>query len=249
MRAPGPVAGAALLVTLALASSCSPAHPGGDEAGAVQANPPGGGRQAALEGVPSGRAAIEIPDGPAPPALAAVPGDTVEARTGPGGKPFEVAVRDPGRAGHDRRIGRRTFHISLREGRGVDYPCASCHRPGEPAASPERIEDAHRNVLPRHPDPAGSPCATCHDAARVDRLVLTGGEAVPLTESYRLCAQCHYRQADAWAAGAHGKRLDGWRGRRVLMGCADCHDPHGPAITARIPFPGPRDPRAERSTP
>jgi hypothetical protein len=38
----------------------------------------------------------------------------------------------------------------------------------------------------------------------------------------------------------HGKRLDGWQGRRVLMACADCHDPHDPAVRSRIPFPPPR---------
>lgn len=105
---------------------------------------------------------------------------------------------------------------------------------------PVRAEDAHRNVLPRHPDRDGTPCLTCHAPDRVDQLVLVSGERVDLGHAYRLCAQCHYIQADAWAAGAHGKRLDGWRGRRVVMGCADCHDPHGPALEPRIPFPGPR---------
>lgn len=177
-----------------------------------------------------------------PPALAAVRSAPVQGHTGPGGEPFDVVVRDPGRAGHDRLIGRRNFQISLRDGGDRDYQCGSCHRPTEPTLRPERAEDAHRNVLPRHPDQAGSPCQTCHAPGRVEELALVSGERVPLSHAYRLCGQCHYPQADAWAAGAHGKRLDGWRGRRVVMGCADCHDPHEPAVKPRIPFPGPRPP-------
>ena len=53
---------------------------------------------------------------------------------------------------------------------------------------------------------------------------------------------CHFTETDAWAAGGHGKRLDGWRGRRVVMGCADCHDPHDPAPRPRTPFAGPHLP-------
>jgi hypothetical protein len=59
-----------------------------------------------------------------------------------------------------------------------------------------------------------------------------------------LCAQCHFSQAAAWAGGGHGKRLDGWQGRRVVMGCADCHDPHKPGLEPRVPF---RAPQLQRS--
>jgi hypothetical protein len=62
---------------------------------------------------------------------------------------------------------------------------------------------------------------------------------VALDHAYRLCAECHSPQVTAWAAGAHGKRLDGWRGRRVVMGCAECHDPHRPSLEQRIPFRSP----------
>jgi hypothetical protein len=184
-----------------------------------------------------------------PPALAAVESEPVVGRTGPGGQPFEVAVRTPDRAGHDRLFGRQTFPIALRSAETTDYPCGSCHRPGRPVIQPERIEDAHRNVLPRHPDESGSQCSTCHAPDDVERLVLASGERIALGHAYRLCSQCHYAQVDAWAAGAHGKRLDGWRGRRVVMGCADCHDPHQPGVDSRIPFPGPTLPRTGRRSP
>jgi hypothetical protein len=203
-------------------------------------------------------APADPPPGPAtlapayvePATLAAVASEPVVGRTGPGGQPFEVAVRTPKRAGHDRLFGRQTFPIALRDAESTaDYPCSSCHRPGRPVIRPERIEDAHRNVLPRHPDESGSHCITCHAPDDVERLVLASGERIPLGHAYRLCAQCHYSQVDAWAAGAHGKRLDGWRGRRVVMGCADCHDPHQPGLEPRIPFPGPTLPRTGRRTP
>jgi hypothetical protein len=30
----------------------------------------------------------------------------------------------------------------------------------------------------------------------------------------------------------------GWSGRRVVVGCADCHDPHRPATETRPPMAG-----------
>jgi hypothetical protein len=176
---------------------------------------------------------------PDPPALAAVRSEAVMGRSGPGGRPFEVAVREPGLAGQDRRMGRRLFAIALRSDQPVASPCSSCHRPGQRVLRPEGAQNAHRNVLPRHPDQAGAQCRTCHAEGSVEQLALLDGTRVPLAHAYALCAQCHYPQVDAWAAGVHGKRLDAWRGRRVLLGCADCHDPHDPGLTPRTPYSGP----------
>ncbi len=106
-----------------------------------------------------------------------------------------------------------------------------------------RVGDAHQNIKPVHPAQTGGACATCHSPTDVEFLALGSGERATLDHTYRLCAQCHFSQAASWAGGAHGKRLDGWQGRRVLMGCADCHDPHRPAVESRIPF---RAPRIER---
>jgi hypothetical protein len=109
----------------------------------------------------------------------------------------------------------------------------------------ERIKDAHQNIQPLHPAQTGATCSTCHAADNVELLALKSGERATLDHTYRLCAQCHFNQAESWAGGAHGKRLDGWQGRRVVMGCADCHDPHNPAIESRIPF---RAPQLQRLT-
>jgi len=108
----------------------------------------------------------------------------------------------------------------------------------------QRITDAHNDIQPVHPEQTGAVCSTCHSAEDVQLLTLKSGERARMDDSYRLCAQCHFTQAETWAGGAHGKRLDGWQGRRVVMACTDCHDPHTPAVTPRIPF---RAPQIQRS--
>jgi hypothetical protein len=178
----------------------------------------------------------------APPALLTVAALPVEGRTGPGGLSFEVTTRTPGGVGHDRAIGRTTFQISLRSAELTAWPCGSCHVPGRGLVQRERTADVHANVQPLHPAESGAVCLSCHATDDVELLALEGGERVSIDHAYRLCAQCHFPQAEAWAGGAHGKRLDGWRGRRVVMGCADCHDPHRPAVAPRIPMDGPRLP-------
>jgi hypothetical protein len=137
-----------------------------------------------------------------------------------------------------------TFQIALRV-RTPDrsqYPCTACHVAGGLAVTPTRIADAHQDVQPVHPAETGATCGTCHAADAVDALVLFSGERLTLDHAYRLCAQCHASHVDDWAAGAHGKRLDVWQGPRVVMGCADCHNPHNPALESRNPFPGPQLP-------
>jgi len=181
------------------------------------------------------------PAGLEPQALESVATEPVDVRAGPGDMPFEVVLRTPELGPtHARRIGTKTFQIALRSAELTQYPCTSCHTPGQVIISADRIADAHQNVQAVHPSDAGGQCGTCHLPDNVERLRLPGGQTATLDQAYRLCSQCHFSQVDAWAGGAHGKRLDGWQGRRVLMGCTDCHDPHQPVTPQRIPFPGPR---------
>lgn len=182
-----------------------------------------------------------------PGVLATVPAAPVTNWKGPGARPFEVTVRteDPASA-LSRRFGTITRRTSLRT-RAADlgqFPCTSCHLGRAIVLADERVKDAHQNIKAVHPVQTGGVCSTCHAADNVELLALKSGERATLDHTYRLCAQCHFSQAEAWAGGAHGKRLDGWQGRRVLMGCADCHDPHKPAIEPRIPF---RAPQIERN--
>jgi hypothetical protein len=181
-----------------------------------------------------------------PGALATVASVPVTGWTGPGNKPFEVTVRtvDPV-SSTSRKFGTITLRTSLRA-RTPDigqFPCTSCHLGRAIVMGDQRVKDAHQNIKPVHPKQTGAACSTCHAPDNVELLALKSGERATLDHTYRLCAQCHFSQAEAWAAGAHGKRLDGWQGKRVVLGCADCHDPHKPGIEQRIPF---RAPQLER---
>lgn len=178
-----------------------------------------------------------------PGVLGTVEAIPVEGWTGPGGEPFEVARRTTeAESGHARQFGRTTLSITLRNRASAltQYPCTSCHQGRRIVMQARRVADAHQNIQPVHPSRTGALCSNCHAPEDVGTLVLLNGKRVSLDESYQLCAQCHIPQATAWAKGAHGKRLDGWQGRRVVMPCPDCHDPHRPALQQRIPFRAPR---------
>lgn len=182
----------------------------------------------------------------APGSLTMLPAAPVAGWKGPGDRPFEVTLRtsDPVSA-LARRFGTITLRTSLRA-RSPDlgqYPCTSCHLGRRMVLADERVGDAHQNIKPIHPAQTGAACSTCHAPDNVELLALKSGDRATLDHAYRLCAQCHFSQAEAWAGGGHGKRLDGWQGRRVVMGCADCHDPHKPALDPRLPF---RAPQLER---
>lgn len=181
-----------------------------------------------------------------PGALGTVFSAPVDGWKGPGDQPFEVTLRttDPASV-LSRRFGTITLGTSLRA-RAPDlgqYPCTSCHLGRRMVLADDRVADAHDNIKSMHPAQTGAICSTCHAPDDVELLALKSGERATLDHAYRLCAQCHFSQAESWAGGAHGKRLDGWQGRRVVMGCADCHDPHAPALEPRIPF---RAPQIER---
>jgi hypothetical protein len=179
-----------------------------------------------------------------PGSLAGVSAAPVHGRVGPDGEPFEVTLRtfEATQAGHVRRFGTLSLPLQLRV-RTPDltqYPCTSCHVGRTLVLADERAKDAHVDLITVHPAETGATCATCHAADDVEQLALRTGEHASLDHAYRVCAQCHFGQVEAWAAGAHGKRLDGWQGRRVVMGCSDCHDPHTPALETRLPYKPPR---------
>lgn len=219
---------------------------------------PGAGVQSDVEALPPPAPGARAPasyetEDTLPSALQGVAVEPVQGGwTGPGGGLFHVVVRSRSETAYRyRQIGRRTFDLGLRLGDAevAQDPCASCHR-GQGAVDRSRVgsgADVHQNIQPVHPRQTGARCLTCHAAEDVGRLRLEVGETVSLDHAYRLCAQCHVRQVESWAHGAHGKRLVGWRGRRVVMTCADCHDPHRPATQQRTPMGGVTLPGALRS--
>jgi hypothetical protein len=222
-----------MLAALATAAACTP----GTAASPEQAPPVQHGHVVA----PEAHAIVPLDstaDLREPGALRSVRAAPVVGRAGPDGRPFEVALRTPGTDRHMRAFGRTGLAIALRTGTSelTQYPCTACHMGRGTVLRDERAPDAHTNIQPTHPRETGATCATCHSSDNVELLALRAGEKVTLDHAYRVCAQCHFSQADAWAAGVHGKRLDGWQGRRVVMGCTDCHDPHEPVLQQRLPF-------------
>ena len=117
------------------------------------------------------------------------------------------------------------------------YPCTRCHTQpiDKMRATPGGARRAHWDVALQHAPPAVMSCATCHAPDGPDRLRTLGHQPVDFDHSYQVCAQCHGRQASDWANGAHGKRVGGWAPPRVVLPCAQCHNPHAPRWDTRWP--------------
>ena len=141
--------------------------------------------------------------------------------------------------------GGASFFVTTRTSQMKQYPCSACHL--GPLAAPVDGEvdrrEMHVDIPSDHASKETMSCRTCHDAGGMDGLRLFDGTSVSFDHAYRLCAQCHFEQVTDWAGGAHGKRLAGWKGKRVVMNCAECHDPHAPGWDVRWPVAHPRIPR------
>lgn len=111
----------------------------------------------------------------------------------------------------------------------------------------------HNKVLRGH-DQLGEgseACRSCH-GIEMGTLHLASGETMlPLSESVRLCSQCHQQRWGDWEDGTHGtpvpqvdKSEDGVAEK---AGCISCHDPHQPQVvltnmTRTHPAPAPPPP-------
>ncbi len=109
------------------------------------------------------------------------------------------------------------------------FPCSACHT--EPGDRTRRQLAFHEDIqeIFDH-DSEHRWCLDCHDSADRDVLKLASGEAVPFTESYRLCGQCHGDKYRDWRAGVHGKRVGQWDGQKTYFLCVNCHNPHTPSF-------------------
>ncbi|NKB67075.1 MAG: hypothetical protein GKR89_08450 [Candidatus Latescibacteria bacterium] len=140
------------------------------------------------------------------------------------------------------------FAVQGRQGDLRQFPCGACHQQALVPAPRGVVSRrwAHMDIQPVHPQAHISACQTCHDYGNLERLRLQDDTSTDFDQVYRLCVQCHFQQGRDWAGGAHGKRVGGWRGARVVMNCTDCHDPHQPAFGRQYPVSGPRVPRTPR---
>ena len=125
------------------------------------------------------------------------------------------------------------------------FPCMDCHAERKPDPTPRKLEDEHDEIRLNH----GSQdrwCFDCHEVSNRDMLHLAGGQLIPMTESYRLCGQCHGDKFRDWKVGVHGKRTGSWSGQKQYLLCVHCHDPHVPRFKPLAPLPPPRRPEAIR---
>lgn len=127
----------------------------------------------------------------------------------------------------------------------VGIGCPTCHSLDDVIRGPQTdAADAggpHVGLVFRHGD---NTCASCHDPVDPTRLHLAAGEAVPMSEAMRLCAQCHGPQFRDYTRGSHGGMRGHWdltRGPRQRNHCIDCHDAHAPSYPRFRPMPPPND--------
>jgi hypothetical protein len=126
--------------------------------------------------------------------------------------------------------------IPVLEDKGV-YPCTDCHDGDMVENNPKerKLEDEHGELVLEH---GGGRfwCLTCHHEEERDKLRSLKGEPIDYDDSHLLCGQCHFRSQRDFFFGAHGKRLDSWRGERKVLACTACHDAHSPSIKKRKPY-------------
>lgn len=134
------------------------------------------------------------------------------------------------------------------------FPCVDCHDASEEVDSTRRVlEDDHDTLELAHGELW---CLSCHSPAHRDQLQLADGTLVEMTESWKLCTQCHGKKLADWRAGVHGKRTGHWAGTSEYRTCIECHDPHAPPFKSLEPMPPPMRPTqihaslpAQHSTP
>lgn len=130
------------------------------------------------------------------------------------------------------------------------FPCMDCHGEKDQPPNPTRRElvDKHTNIKLVGHGEGQRWCMDCHDLNDRDSLHLAGGELLPITESTRLCGQCHSDIYRDWKVGIHGKRTGYWNGPKRYLLCVNCHNPHKPHFTPLKPLPSPVRPYFLRAT-
>jgi cytochrome c553 len=119
----------------------------------------------------------------------------------------------------------------------VFYPCSQCH--AFRASNPQVRELQAPHPFDLNHGAGRMWCLACHDETDRDQLTTLAGRRIDFDNAPVVCATCHAQRHQDWTFGAHGKRVGKWQGERVVYSCAQCHDPHDPAIKPRAPSPPP----------
>ncbi len=152
--------------------------------------------------------------------------------------------------------GALTTHAAETSGEAVGIACATCHQGSDAAPSladrarkergPNAERTMHTELALAHGD---LECTSCHTAESPELLHSANGAKFSITDSMRLCSQCHGLIRKAYDHGAHGGMRGYWdlqRGPRERNTCIACHNPHSPKHPKVIPVPGPKDKRVYR---
>jgi hypothetical protein len=130
------------------------------------------------------------------------------------------------------------------QGRTGSVACSTCHSvrqanlENKTAAT---LDEFHQGMTFNH---GNITCYACHNPNESDALRLADGSSVTYENVMTLCSQCHSKQADSFAHGAHGGMNGHWdlsRGPQMKNNCIDCHDPHVPKYPKMIVGFKPRD--------
>lgn len=115
--------------------------------------------------------------------------------------------------------------------RAAEVACSTCHSirpPNSDNKTAQTLDEFHQGFEFSHGQLV---CYACHNPANTDTLRLADGSQLNFTEVILLCSQCHSKQAESFAHGAHGGMNGFWDltlGPQTKNNCIDCHDPHSP---------------------
>lgn len=121
------------------------------------------------------------------------------------------------------------------------FPCSKCHEKRE-SVPVVKMEVFHTSIRIEGHIEDNYNCYGCHDIEYRDRLKLFNGSTIELSDSSRLCGQCHSTNFKHWQSGLHGKVVGNWNGPRKITPCTSCHNPHRPKYEGQHPAPSPTSP-------
>lgn len=130
------------------------------------------------------------------------------------------------------------------QGRTGSVACSTCHsvrKPNLENKTAATLDEFHQGMTFNHGNIA---CYACHNPDDSDALRLADGTTVAYENVMTLCSQCHSKQAESFAHGAHGGMNGHWdlsRGPQMKNNCIDCHDPHAPSYPKMIVGFKPKD--------